>query len=75
MNKKVDTVTKNLTNYVEKELKKDFIKNMIVGSQLAYEMIYSMIESGESLENIKSFCSKMMKNKNSVEKIMTKEGE
>ena len=73
MMEKKEKVKKDIVNYVERQLKKNFIKNMIMGSNLAYEMIYNKIVAGATLDDIKSFCVNMMGNKENIEKIVTKE--
>jgi hypothetical protein len=68
-----NSVSKEISKYVSGQLKKNFIKNMIMGSNLAYEMIYNKIVAGATLDDIKSFCVNMMGNKENIEKIVTKE--
>lgn len=68
-----NSVSKEISKYVSGQLKKNFIKNMIMGSNLAYEMIYNKIVSGATLDDIKNFCNMMINKKEDVEKIVTKD--
>lgn len=71
VDKEKDTTTV-IIDYVEKTLKDNFIKNMVQGYEIACKTIVDMIDRGDSLEQIKAFCS----NKKGVKTLLkvTKKG-
>lgn len=54
---------------VESDLKKNFIKNIIIGFESCNQMILDKINSGATLEEVKSFVELNLKNKDVVEKV------
>ena len=65
-----------VTEAVEKELKKNYIKNMVQGYEIAMKMIADFCDRGDrSVEDIKAFCESCLKpqNKTKFVKIATKE--
>jgi hypothetical protein len=54
---------------VESDLKKNFIKNIMIGFESCNQMILDKINSGASLEEIKNFVELNLKNKDVVEKV------
>lgn len=53
----------------ESDLKKNFIKNIIIGFESCNQMILDKINSGATLEEVKSFVELNSKNKDVVEKV------
>ena len=65
-----------VTEAFEKELKKNYIKNMVQGYEIAMKMIVDFCDRGDrSVEDIKAFCEGCLKpqNKTKFVKIATKE--
>ena len=54
---------------VESDLKKNFIKNIIIGFESCNQMILDKINNGATLEEIKNFVEMNLKNKDVVEKV------
>lgn len=54
---------------MEQDLKKNFIKNLVQGFEISNQMILDKINSGATLEEVKSFVELNLKNKDVVEKI------
>lgn len=54
---------------VESDLKKNFIKNIMIGFESCNQMILDKINSGASLEEVKNFVELNLKNKDVVEKV------
>jgi radical SAM superfamily enzyme YgiQ (UPF0313 family) len=54
---------------MEQDLKKNFIKNIMIGFESCNQMILDKINSGASLEEIKNFVELNLKNKDVVEKV------
>lgn len=46
----------NIVNTFSKELKENYIKNLIEGSEIAYTLILDNINKGYSIEQVKAFC-------------------
>lgn len=65
-----------VTEAVEKELKKNYIKNMVQGYEIAMKMIVDFCDkSDRSVEDIKAFCEGYLKPQNKAKfiKVATKE--
>lgn len=65
-----------VTEAVEKELKKNYIKNMVQGYEIAMKMIVDFCDRGDrSVADIKAFCEGCLKpqTKTKFVKIATKE--
>ena len=54
---------------VESDLKKNFIKNIMIGCESCKQMILDKINNGATLEEVKSFVELNLKNKDVVEKV------
>ena len=54
---------------VESDLKKNFIKNIMIGFESCNQMILDKINNGSTLEEVKSFVEMNLKNKDVVEKV------
>ena len=54
---------------VESDLKKNFVKNIMIGFESCNQMILDKINSGASLEEVKNFVELNLKNKDVVEKV------
>lgn len=54
----------SIPKVMEDELKKNYIKNMIQGSEIAYSMMLEYINEGHTLEEVKSFIEKTLEPKN-----------
>ena len=54
---------------IESDLKKNFIKNIVIGFESCNQMILDKINNGATLEEIKSFVELNLKNKDVVEKV------
>ncbi len=61
--KQVNKAKNDIAKYVELQLKKNFVKNIIMGGDVAYEMILNKIDNGSTLEDIKNFCKQMLSKK------------
>jgi len=61
----------SIPNAMKSELNKNFILNMIQGSDLAYQMMLDYINSGHTLDEVKSFIEKNLskEGRESIEKI------
>lgn len=68
-----DNVVDEVAKKVEKTLKDNFIKNMIQGSEIAYTQILNYINDGHNIDEVKLFIEKMLKKRNKIIKITTKE--
>jgi hypothetical protein len=55
---------------VESDLKKNFIKNIMIGFHSCNQMILDKINNGATLEEVKSFVELNLKNKDVVEKVV-----
>lgn len=65
-----------VTEAVEKELKKNYIKNMVQGYEIVMKMIVDFCDkSDRSVEDIKAFCEGYLKPQNKAKfiKVATKE--
>ena len=65
-----------VTEAVEKELKKNYIKNMVQGDEVAMKMIVDFCDRGDrSVGGIKAFCEGCLKPQNKAKfiKVATKE--
>ncbi len=54
---------------VESDLKKNYIKNIMIGFESCNQMILDKINSGASLEEVKIFVELNLKNKDVVDKV------
>lgn len=54
---------------MEQDLKKNFVKNIMIGFESCNQMILDKINSGASLEEVKIFVELNLKNKDVVEKV------
>ena len=72
---KMDKELEEISKVVESDLKKNYIKNMIQGFEIANKMILDKINSGATLEEVKKMVELNLKNKKVVEKVaMGKKG-
>lgn len=58
---KNEEVANNIATYINETLKKNFIKNLIQGSNIAYELILEKINKGCTIEELKEFLEKIIK--------------
>lgn len=63
----------NVVNTFQSELKKNYVKALIQGSEIFCQLILDNINNGKTLEDIKSLCENNLKNKNVMENIVNKE--
>jgi len=71
----MDKELEEISKVVESDLKKNYIKNMIQGFEIANKMILDKINSGATLEEVKKMVELNLKNKKVVEKVaMGKKG-
>ena len=72
MSKDRDKVTKEVTEYVEKTLRDNFIKNIMMGFNTANEMILHYINDGHDIDEVKDFIERNIspKGKKAMEKVM-----
>ena len=71
-NKKKPTkkqIQQNIVNHYENSLKENFIKNMVMGFEVASQMYLDKIESGCTLDELKEFIENNLKNKDVIEKV------
>ena len=54
---------------MEQDLKKNFIKNIMIGFEISNQMILDKINNGASLVEVKNFVELNLKNKDVVEKV------
>ena len=54
---------------MEQDLKKNFIKNIMIGFESCNQMILDKINNGATLEEVKNFVELNLKNKDVVEKV------
>ena len=57
------------------QLKKNYVKALIQGSEINSQIILDMIDNGKSLDEIKSFLTSSLHNKEIMEKVVMKEKE
>lgn len=57
----------SIPQLMNEELKKNYIKNLIQGSEIAYNMMLEYINEGHTLEEVKSFIEKILENKKVME--------
>jgi hypothetical protein len=69
---KLELATNNITNKFSEEIKKNFIKNIMIGWESANRMIVDKIDSGATLEELREFCVKNIENKDTMEKVANK---
>ena len=70
------TPTETVVETFEKELKKNYIKNMVQGYEVAMKMIADFCDRGDrSVADIKAFCEHCLKPQNKAKfiKVATKE--
>lgn len=65
----------NIKDNVENTLKENFVKNMILGSDVAYRTIIEYINKGHSVEDVKAFCQMNIEHKDAMEKVTTNKKE
>ena len=65
----------NVKDNVESTLKENFVKNMILGSDVAYRTIIEYINKGHSVEVVKAFCQMNIEHKDAMEKVTTNKKE
>ena len=53
----------------EQDLKKNFVKNIMIGFESCNQMILDKINNGATLEEVKNFVELNLKNKDVVEKV------
>ena len=71
----MDKELEEISKVVESDLKKNYIKNMIQGFEIANKMILDKINSGATIEEVKKMVELNLKNKKVVEKVaMGKKG-
>ena len=59
----------NIVNHYENSLKKNFIKNIVIGFETASQLYLDKINSGCTMEELKEFIENNLKNKNVIEKV------
>ena len=64
-----------LVNHYENSLKENFIKNMVMGFEVASQMYLDKIESGCTLDELKEFIKKNIENKSVIESVATRKTE
>ena len=65
----MDKELEEISKVVESDLKKNYIKNMIQGFEIANKMILDKINSGATLEEVKKMVELNLKNKKVIEKV------
>ena len=65
----------NVKNETEKILKDSFVKNMILGSDVAYRTILEYIEKGHTIKDVKEFCQMNINHKDAMERATTNKKE
>ena len=72
---KMDKELERISKVVESDLKKNYIKNLVQGFEIANKMIFDKINSGATLKEVKEMVKLNLKNKKVVEKVaMEKKG-
>ena len=64
-----EDIKKNVADKFEGALKENFIKNIVMGFEIANQMIIDYINKGHTLEEVKAFCEKNVKKKDVLEKV------
>ena len=59
----------NIVNHYENSLKKNFIKNMVIGFETASQLYLDKINSGCTMEELKELIENNLKNKDVIEKV------
>lgn len=59
----------NIVNHYEQSLKKDFIKNIMIGFETASQMYLDKINENCTMEELKNFIENNLKNKEVIEKV------
>ena len=62
-------IIEQIPKVMESDLKKNFIKNIIIGFESCNQMILDKINNGATLEEVKNFVEMNLKNKDVVEKV------
>ena len=74
-NKKKPTkkqIQQNIVNHYENSLKENFIKNMVMGFEVASQMYLDKIESGCTIDELKEFIKKNIENESIMESVATR---
>lgn len=74
-NKKKPTkkqIQQNIVNHYENSLKENFIKNMVMGFEVASQMYLDKIESGCTINELKEFIKKNIENESIMESVATR---
>ena len=61
-----------LVNHYENSLKENFIKNMVMGFEVASQMYLDKIENGCTIDELKEFIKKNIENKSIIESVATR---
>lgn len=71
--KEQEKAKQEIVAYVEKTLKDNFIKNMMMGFQTANEMILRYINDGHDIDEVKTFLENNLKpkGKKAMEKVLS----
>ena len=64
---------KEIEEKFNSELKKNLIKNIMIGFNTANQMILDYIDNGHNLDEVKEFCLKNVEKKDIVENIISDE--
>ena len=59
----------NIVNHYENSLKKNFIKNMVIGFETASQLYLDKINSGCTMEELKELIENNLKNKDVIEMV------
>ena len=59
----------NIINHYEQSLKKDFIKNIMIGFETASQMYLDKINENCTMEELKNFIENNLKNKVVIDKV------
>ena len=74
-NKKKPTkkqIQQNIVNHYENSLKENFIKNMVMGFEVASQMYLDKIESGCTIDELKESIKKNIENESIMESVATR---
>lgn len=59
----------NIVNHYENNLKKNFIKNMVIGFETTSQLYLDKINSGCTMKELKEFIENNLKNKDVIENV------
>ena len=65
----MDKELEDISKVVESDLKKNYIKNMIQGFEIANKMILDKINNGATFEEVKKVVELNLKNEKVIEKV------